>query len=125
MNHWIKVFFGKNEDQSSNPWGKKTKLGVIEVMVETGGSADLMVARLAPGSVRDPVSRKQGKERLSRHPAPSSAQTNTQMPISLNTQIHIHITHIYHTCTYYTQKMETLNFSFIKIKHSFEKYLWC
>lgn len=21
MDHWIKVFLGKNEDQSSNPWG--------------------------------------------------------------------------------------------------------
>lgn len=115
MNHWIKVFLGKNEDQSSNPW-KKKKLGVIEAMVETGGSADLMVAHLAPGSVRDPVSRKQGKERLSRHPAPSSAQTNTQMPISLNTQIHIHITYIYHTCTYYTQKNGSLESQFYKDK---------
>lgn len=67
MNHWIKVFLGKNKDQSSNPWGKKTKLGVIEVMVETGGSADLMVATLLLGQYGDPVSRKQGKERLSRH----------------------------------------------------------
>lgn len=40
MTQWIKVFPGKHEDQSSNPWGKK-KLGVTKAMVETGESAGL------------------------------------------------------------------------------------
>lgn len=81
-----------------------------------------MVASLAPGSVRDPVSRKQGKERLSRHPEPSSAcPQHTDAHILTHTYIHIHHTPIPYMCILHTQKSEALNFSFIKIKHSFEK----
>lgn len=82
-----------------------------------------MVASLVSGSERDPVSRKWGREWLSKTPSVFLWLPHTHMPIPSHTQMYMFTSHTFtlRVQTTQTKKMAALNFGFIKIKHSFLK----
>lgn len=93
MNHWIKVFLGKNEDQSSNPWKKKTRC-------DRGYGGDRRISRLdggylAPGSVRRSCLKETGQREIEQTPSTFLCPNqHTDAHILKHTDTHTHHTHI-------------------------------